>query len=102
MYLKESLLITATIPLFFAFMVGPAFAVGDAGAGKAVYEKQCKRCHADDGAGNEKLLKTLKLRIEDGNEKGIKILSLLEKSGIDMSDDDMIKLIRDGKNKMKP
>jgi len=38
----------------------PAFAAGDAGAGKELYSKKCASCHGAAGEGNEKLAKMLR------------------------------------------
>jgi mono/diheme cytochrome c family protein len=35
----------------------PAFAAGDAAAGKDLYMKKCKACHAEDGAGSAAMQK---------------------------------------------
>jgi mono/diheme cytochrome c family protein len=64
----------------------------DSAAGKAVYDKACKSCHAADGAGNPAVAKMMKVDMKD--------LKSADVQG--MSDDDLKKVITDGKGKMKP
>jgi mono/diheme cytochrome c family protein len=64
----------------------------DSAAGKAVYDKSCKSCHGPDGAGNPAIAKMMKVDMKD--------LKSADVQG--MSDDDLKKVITDGKGKMKP
>jgi len=64
----------------------------DSAAGKAVYDKACKTCHGADGAGNPAIAKMMKVDMKD--------LKSADVQG--MSDDDLKKVITDGKGKMKP
>jgi mono/diheme cytochrome c family protein len=64
----------------------------DATAGKAAYDKSCKSCHGPDGAANPAMAKMMKVDMKD-----------LKSSDVQgMSDDDLKKVITDGKGKMKP
>lgn len=74
------------------FLTGSlAFAAGDAKAGAAVYDAQCKKCHAADGASNPTIAKMMKVELKDLKAADVKA----------MPDADMKKLIVDGKGKMK-
>jgi mono/diheme cytochrome c family protein len=64
----------------------------DSAAGKATYDKACKSCHGPDGAGNPAVAKMMKVDMKD--------LKSADVQG--MSDDDLKKVITDGKGKMKP
>ena len=61
-------------------------------AGKVVYDKACKSCHGADGTPNAAVAKMMKVDMKD--------LKSAEIQG--MSDDDLAKVITDGKGKMKP
>ena len=68
-----------------------AFAA-DAKAGQASYDKSCKSCHGADGAPNPAIAKMLKVDMKD-----------LKSSDVQgMSNDDIKKVITEGKGKMKP
>ena len=64
----------------------------DAKAGKAVYDTSCKSCHGPDGTPNAAVAKMMKVEMKD--------LSSAEAQAL--SDDDMKKIITEGKGKMKP
>jgi mono/diheme cytochrome c family protein len=64
----------------------------DAKAGEAVYAKSCKSCHGPDGAGNPAIAKMFKVEMRDLKSPEVQALS----------DDDLKKIIADGKGKMKP
>jgi mono/diheme cytochrome c family protein len=64
----------------------------DPKAGQAVFEKSCKSCHGPDGAGNPAIAKMFKVEMRDLKSTGVQA----------MSDDDLKKVITDGKGKMKP
>jgi mono/diheme cytochrome c family protein len=68
-----------------------AFAA-DAKAGQTAYDKSCKSCHGADGTPNAAIAKMMKVDMKD--------LKSAEIQG--MSDDDLKKVIADGKGKMKP
>src|SRR5215471_4627915 len=69
----------------------PAFAAGDAGAGKELYSKKCASCHGAAGEGNEKLAKMLKVDIPPLGSKEVQA----------KSDTDLKKAILEGTGKMK-
>jgi len=60
--------------------------------GKLVYEKACKSCHGTDGTANPAIAKMFKVDIKDLKSPEVQA----------MSDDDLMKIITDGKGKMKP
>ena len=64
---------------------------GDAETGKATYLKRCKMCHAADGTGNAKMAKMLKVEIKDLGSEAVQALS----------DEEIAKIVADGKGKMK-
>jgi mono/diheme cytochrome c family protein len=61
----------------------------DAG-GKAVYDKQCASCHGPDGKGNPSMAKVF----------GEKQLNIATKEVAEKKDDDLIKVVTEGKGKM--
>ena len=64
----------------------------DAKAGQPVYEKACKSCHGADGTPNPAIAKMMKIEIKDLKSSDVQSLS----------NDDMKKIISEGKGKMKP
>jgi mono/diheme cytochrome c family protein len=64
----------------------------DATAGKAVFDKSCKTCHGADGTANPAIAKMMKVDMKD--LKSVEVQA--------MSNDDIKKVITDGKGKMKP
>ena len=84
----QKILATCTLA---ALCVTAAFAA-DAKAGQAVYDKSCKSCHGADGTPNAAVAKMMKVDMKD--LKSTEVQSL--------SDDDMKKIITEGKGKMKP
>jgi mono/diheme cytochrome c family protein len=62
----------------------------DAAAGKAVYDKSCKGCHGPDGTPSAGMAKAMNLR----DLKSPEVQAA--------SDDDIKKIITEGKGKMKP
>src|SRR5262249_9333041 len=64
----------------------------DASAGQAVYNKACKSCHGADGTANPAIAKMLKVDMQDLKSDQVQALS----------DDDIKKIISDGKGKMRP
>jgi mono/diheme cytochrome c family protein len=83
---------TLLIIVCFAAAAATALQGADATAGKAVYDKSCKSCHGPDGAGNPAIAKMFKVEMRDLKSAGVQA----------MSDDDLKKIITDGKGKMKP
>jgi mono/diheme cytochrome c family protein len=69
-----------------------ALQAADAAAGKAAYDKSCKSCHGPDGAGNPAIAKMFKVDMRDLKSADVQA----------MSDADLMKIIADGKGKMKP
>lgn len=80
--------------IVFALAVAAATSsyAADSAAGKAVYDKSCKSCHGPDGAGNPAVAKMMKVDMKDLKSSDVQA----------MSDDDLKKVITDGKGKMKP
>jgi mono/diheme cytochrome c family protein len=64
----------------------------DATAGKAAYDKSCKSCHGADGTPNPAIAKMMKVDMRDLKSPDVQATS----------DDDLKKIISDGKGKMKP
>ena len=64
----------------------------DAKAGKANYDKLCASCHGADGKGNPAMIKSM-------GEKGLNLTTKEVKS---MKDDELLKIIVEGKGKMPP
>jgi len=64
----------------------------DAGAGQSAYDKSCKACHGTDGSPNAAIAKMLKADIPDLKSAEVQALK----------DDDLKKIVTDGKGKMKP
>src|SRR5450432_1500591 len=83
---------TILIRLGLAAPAANAVQAADANAGKAVYQKSCKSCHGPDGAGNPAIAKMMKVEMKDLKSSDVQA----------MSDDDLKKIITDGKGRMKP
>ena len=69
-----------------------AYAAGDAKAGKASYDQHCKNCHGATGVANPKLAKMMNTEIPNLGSATVQ----------KMSDDELKKVISDGKGKMPP
>jgi mono/diheme cytochrome c family protein len=69
-----------------------AYAAGDAAAGKAVYDRSCKNCHGANGEGNASIAKMMKVEMK----------SLASPEVQKMSDEDLKKVVTQGKGKMRP
>jgi mono/diheme cytochrome c family protein len=67
-------------------------ASADAKAGQAVYDRSCKSCHGPDGTPNPAIAKMMKVDMKDLKSAEIQA----------MSDDDIKKVITEGKGKMRP
>ena len=83
---------TTLIALAFAAAAATTLQAAGANAGKVVYDKTCKSCHSADGAPNPAVAKMLKVDIKDLKSPEVQA----------KSDGDLIKIITDGKGKMKP
>jgi mono/diheme cytochrome c family protein len=76
-----------------ALMVAPSmFAAGSADEGKVTFMKRCAACHAEDGNGKEAVAKMMNTTIPPLPSKEVQALS----------DDEIRKVITEGKEKMKP
>jgi mono/diheme cytochrome c family protein len=64
----------------------------DVKAGQAIYDKSCKSCHGLDGTANPAIAKMMKVDMRDLKSADVQA----------MSDDDIKKIVTDGKGKMKP
>lgn len=64
----------------------------DVTAGKAAYDKSCKSCHGPDGTPNAAVAKMMKVEMRDLKSSDVQAIS----------DDDLKKIITEGKGKMKP
>jgi mono/diheme cytochrome c family protein len=69
----------------------PAYAAGDAAAGKETYSKKCASCHGTAGEGKENLAKMLKVELRPLGSKEVQ----------GQSDSDLKSPILEGKGKMK-
>jgi cytochrome c oxidase cbb3-type subunit III len=85
---KKLLAILAGVGLISAAASG-VFAA-DSSAGKAVFDKNCVGCHGADGKGNPGMAKVL-------GEKG---LNLTSKEVTQQSDDQLMKVLSEGRGKM--
>jgi mono/diheme cytochrome c family protein len=83
---------TMLITLGLAAAAATSIQAADAAAGKAVYDKSCKSCHGPDGAGNPAIAKMFKVDMKDLKASDVQA----------MGDDDLKKVVTDGKGKMKP
>ncbi len=78
--------------LVLALSFAAVCSAADAKAGKPIYDRACKSCHGADGVANPAMAKMMKVEIKD--------LGSSEVQG--MSDEELGKIITDGKGKMKP
>lgn len=76
--------------LLFSRSLGAVNAVFD---GKVVYEKNCKKCHGDNGKGNDKVAGALKIDRAK--------LDLNDKETTDKKDGEWERVVNDGAGKMK-
>ena len=70
----------------------PAFAQGNATAGKEIFSKKCASCHGAAGEGKESVAKMMKVELHPLGSKEVQA----------KSDADLKKDILQGKGKMKP
>lgn len=64
----------------------------DAAAGKAIFDKSCKTCHGADGTPNPNIAKMMKVEMRPLGSAEVQA----------QSDDDLRKVITEGRGKMKP
>jgi cytochrome c5 len=64
----------------------------DAKAGQATYDKSCKSCHLADGTGNPNIAKMMKVEMRPLGSAEVQA----------QSDDELRKIVTEGKGKMKP
>src|ERR1700681_578251 len=83
---------TILIVLGLAAAAANTVQAADATAGKAVYQKSCKSCHGPDGTPNAAVAKMMKADMKDLKSSDVQA----------MSDEDLKKVIANGKGKMKP
>ena len=85
--MKNSILLALT-----AVLSSFSLCAADVATGKALFAQKCKSCHGAEGQGNPAIAKMMKVALHPlgGKEVAAK------------SDDDIKKLIVDGKGKMKP
>jgi mono/diheme cytochrome c family protein len=77
----------------FAFAAAAAsLQAAGANAGKIVYDKTCQSCHGANGTPNPTVVKVMKVNMKDLKSPSVQAVS----------DEDLIKIITDGKGKMKP
>ena len=82
---------TPTIAAFF-LTAALAFAAGNPTDGKVVYDRACKNCHGADGVANPAIVKMMKVEIRNLGSPGVQ----------GMTDDQIKKIVTDGKGKMQP
>lgn len=81
------LCVTAFVPALLSAEAVPS-------AGKKIYDAKCAGCHGKDGKGNAAMAKALKTDAA--------VLDLTSPSARQKSDEDILKIILEGKNKMPP
>ena len=89
MIIKHGIVLVATAVAALIVATGSTLAA-DAKAGKSVYDKRCVSCHGADGKGNPAMVKAM-------GEKG---LNLTAKEVAGTKDEELIKVILEGKGKM--
>jgi mono/diheme cytochrome c family protein len=68
------------------------YAAGNATEGKAVYDRACKNCHGATGVANPAIVKMMKVEVPDLGSAEVQ----------KMSDEDLKKIVTEGKGKMQP
>src|ERR1041385_9232124 len=87
--MKTTVLIALTV-LILTLMTGSVLAAGDAAAGKEVFAKKCGSCHGPSGEGKDTIAKMLKIEMRPLGSKEVQA----------RSDDDIIKVVKEGNGKM--
>jgi cytochrome c5 len=82
---------TSSVVVFALFVTG-AYAAGNPVDGKAVYERACKNCHGESGEANPNIAKMMKVEIRNLSSPEVQ----------KMSDEDLKKIVTEGKGKMQP
>lgn len=77
---------------FLTFGLAASMFAADAAAGKAAYEKSCKRCHGADGAPVAAIAKMMKVEMKHLGSKDVQA----------KSDAALVKEAKEGVGKMKP
>jgi len=80
------------IGFVFAAAAATSLTAADTAVGKAAYDKSCKSCHGADGTANPAIAKMMKVEMRNLQSAEVQAAS----------DDEMKKIIVDGKGKMKP
>jgi len=80
------------VTLVLAAAAATAIQAADVAAGKAAYDKSCKSCHGPDGTANPAIAKMMKVEMRNLGSADVQA----------QSDDEMRKIIVDGKGKMRP
>src|ERR1700691_2211298 len=70
----------------------PMLASGSASTGKGIYDTSCKTCHGATGEANPGIVKALKVEIKSLGSTDVQSLS----------DEDLKKIVTEGKGKMQP
>ena len=83
---------TILISLAIVCLSGAAALAADVNAGQAAYARACKSCHGVDGTPNPAIAKMMNVEIKDLKSAEVQA----------MSNDDLKKVITDGKGKMRP
>jgi len=81
---------TILTTLILAGLSATAGSAADANAGQAIYDRSCKSCHGPDGTANPSIAKMMKVEMKDLKSAEVQA----------MSDDEIKKIITDGKGKM--
>ena len=71
---------------------GLVYAAGNPAEGKAVYDSHCKNCHGAAGEANPAIAKMMKVEIHNLGSPDVQ----------KMSDEDLRKIITEGRGKMQP
>lgn len=76
----------------FALSAVQAFSAGNAKDGQVVYDRACKNCHGATGEANPNIAKMMKVEIPNLGSSGVQ----------SMSDEELSKIVTNGKGKMPP
>lgn len=87
-----AVLVGFLVALLLVFLISSVQAApADATAGKAVFAKKCAMCHGAAGEGKESMAKMLKVELKHLGSKEVQALK----------DEDLAKVTKEGKGKMK-